>query len=193
MKNRNSIGSMEKRLPRYYRYLRSLLMNGIMKTSSSEIGKALGLTPSQVRADLSTFAGNGVKGYGYNVKLLYTDISRKSGIADGMSAVIVGNKDEDYTYLRLCLEGRAVSVEGVIGNDDGAVNEIEKCSADILVVAKWTTDISSLIDAIKKSSVKGVWNMTQTDIDAGVPVINLPLGDILLSLMTKIKEGGHEI
>lgn len=193
MKKGNSIGSIEKRLPRYYRYLRSLLMNGIIKTSSSEIAKALGLTPSQVRADLSTFAGDGVKGYGYNVKLLYTDISRKSGIADGMSAVIVGDKDEDYNYLRVSLEGRAVSVDGIIGNCDGAIEEIEKCSADILVVAKWTTDISSLTDAIKKSSVKGVWNMTQTDIDADIPVINLPMGDILLTLMTKIKEGGHEI
>ena len=83
-------GSAGKRYPRYFRCLRELLMNGVMKVSSAELADRLGLTPSQVRTDLNGFDGAGQQGYGYNVKLLYTEISRELGAGDGMTAVIIG-------------------------------------------------------------------------------------------------------
>ena len=45
------------RLPRYFRYLRELLMNGIMRVSSQELAERLAITPSQVRSDLNKFDG----------------------------------------------------------------------------------------------------------------------------------------
>ena len=65
-----------KRLPRYFRYLRDLLNNDILRISSGDLAKLMGITPSQVRQDFNAFGDFGQQGYGYNVKFLYTQVSR---------------------------------------------------------------------------------------------------------------------
>ena len=56
------------RLPKYYRYLQELSKNQIQRVSSKTISKALNITASQVRQDLSQFGGFGQTGVGYNVE-----------------------------------------------------------------------------------------------------------------------------
>ena len=98
------------RYPRYFRVLRTLLVNGIMKVSSVELARHLNITPSTVRADLNRFSGVGQQGYGYNVKLLYTGISRELGAGDNMSAVIIGGDAAFAKRLAERFEGRGVTV-----------------------------------------------------------------------------------
>lgn len=110
------------RYPRYFRVLRTLLVNGIMKVSSVELGRYLNITPSTVRADLNRFSGVGQQGYGYNVKLLYTGISRELGAGDNMSAVIIGGDAAFAKRLAERFEGRGVTVSCFfpdIGEGDG--------------------------------------------------------------------------
>ncbi len=180
-------GSGAKRLPRYFRLLRRLLMNGVMKISSSELSSMMNTTPSQVRADLNCFEGVGVQGYGYNVKLLYTAISRELGIADNMTAAVIGGGGADSSQLRSWLEGRGIGLIGTIGNGEGIYSEIASLDCDIAIVID-CPDEKRLKDALSESRIGGVWNMTQADLDLPVPVLNLPVGDIMLSLTYEIRK-----
>ena len=198
-------GSAGKRYPRYFRCLRELLMNGVMKVSSAELADKLGLTPSQVRTDLNGFDGAGQQGYGYNVKLLYTEISRELGAGDGMTAVIVGGSAALASYLAECFEGRGVAssvhVTDAVGKgslptvspDDMAVY-LKQTPADLAVIAEWAGDVSELSDMLTKGGIRGIWNLTQRDLDADLPVLNLPVGDIIMSLCCDVRhgEGGKE-
>ena len=179
-------GSNAKRLPRYFRCLRQCLMNGIMKISSASLAEMLDITPSQVRADLNGFSGAGQQGYGYSVKLLYTEISRELGVADGLTAVIVGKNSPDLTYFSERLEGRGITVTDHIGLDGDIFEKIKSSRVDIAVITD-CPDTVLLIDALSQSEIRGVWNMTQSDIDLPMPVLNLPIGDIIMSLMCEVR------
>ena len=51
------------RLPRYYRYLRELLSQDILRISSGELARLMNVTASQIRQDLNCFGGFGQQGY----------------------------------------------------------------------------------------------------------------------------------
>ncbi len=192
-------GSSAKRLPRYFRYLRALLINGVMKTSSCEIAKGLGITPSQVRSDLNRFEGAGQQGYGYNVKTLYTEISLELGAGDKLTAVIIGGDPAFSARLTRLFEGRGVTVTAsFFENTEPCPNGIKaylytqiaeqllSSPADIAVIADMLRGFDA--NELPKLGIKGIWNMTQTDINVGVPTVNLPLGDILMGLCREIHE-----
>ena len=82
-----------RRLPRYYRYLRELLTQGITRISSGELSARMNVTASQIRQDLNCFGGFGQQGYGYNVHYLFTCISEILGVGAGFHAVIIGAGD----------------------------------------------------------------------------------------------------
>ena len=56
-----------RRLPKYLRKLDDLTAAGVERISSSELGRQMGLTPSQIRQDFSCFGEFGQQGYGYNI------------------------------------------------------------------------------------------------------------------------------
>ena len=63
--NRDEVSpAVIKRLPRYFRYLRELLRNDILRISSGELSKLMHVTASQIRQDLNCFGGFGQQGYG---------------------------------------------------------------------------------------------------------------------------------
>ncbi len=181
------ISAGAKRLPRYFRTLRECLMNGEIKISSGELAKKLNITPSQVRADLNRYSGAGLQGYGYNVKVLYTEISRDLGVGDGMSAAIIGTDREGAPHLALWLEGRGISNTEYIPNDENVYDKVEKLECDVALVLD-CTDKEQMQSALGASFVKGVWNMTQSDFDLDIPTVNLPVGDVISSLMYEIKQ-----
>lgn len=196
-------GSAGKRYPRYFRCLRELLMNGIMKISSAELAERLGLTPSQVRADLNGFGGAGQQGYGYHVKTLYTEISRELGAGDRMTAVILGGEPSTVSYLAERFEGRGVTavahVTSVSG--EGSVPKVlpseltaylEKETVDLAVVVENVTGEAPLAPLLVSHGIRGIWNMTQQDMEAEIPVLNLPVGDIMMSLCCDVRHAKDE-
>ncbi len=190
-------GSAGKRYPRYFRCLRELLMNGIMKVSSAELAERLGLTPSQVRTDLNGFGGAGQQGYGYNVKLLYTEISRELGAGDRMTAVIIGGDPASAAHLAERFEGRGViTMAHVTACDGGTLPHIEpqafplflqENKVDLAVIVENNTEETAVAPFLAAHGIRGIWNMTQQDMEAGIPVLNLPVGDILMSLCCDVK------
>ncbi len=175
-----------KRLPRYFRTLRECLINGENKISSIELAGRLGVTPSQVRADLNKYSGAGHVGYGYNVKTLYTEISRDLGVGDGMTAAMIGIAPDNLPYLSLWLEGRGISDTRCIPNDENIYNEVAKLECDVALVIHYENK-EKMLSALRESKVRGVWNLTQSDLDLDIPTVNLPIGDILSALMYEIK------
>ena len=196
-------GSAGKRYPRYFRCLRELLMNGVRKVSSAELAEKLGLTASQVRTDLGGFVGAGQQGYGYNVKLLYTEISRELGAGDRMTAVILGGDAAMAEHLAVRFEGRGVTTVAHVTDGEGKGNLstvppadlasfLAENPTDLAVVSDWTGEIAALTETLVKGGIRGVWNMSQRDMDAEIPVLNLPLGDIIMSLCCDVRHSEDE-
>ncbi len=197
-------GSAGKRYPRYFRCLRELLMNGVMKVSSAELAEKLGLTPSQVRTDLNGFGGAGQQGYGYNVKLLYTEISRELGAGDRMTAIVIGGDAALAAYLARRFEGRGVTTIAHITAGEGErsvpsvpshrlASYLQENPADLAVVLEWTEDGAELANTLVRCGIRGIWNMTQTDMNAvAIPVLNLPVGDIIMSLCCDVRHAEEE-
>lgn len=78
------------RLPRYYRYLRELLEEGVERISSEELSSRMGATASQIRQDLNHYGDFGQQGYGYNVKSLYEEIGKILGVGSPIPMIVVG-------------------------------------------------------------------------------------------------------
>jgi redox-sensing transcriptional repressor len=78
------------RLPVYARALAALERNGREVVSSQELGTQLGVTPAQIRKDLSYFGRFGKQGRGYNVKRLLEELHQILGLDRKWTMVVVG-------------------------------------------------------------------------------------------------------
>lgn len=78
------------RLPVYLRELNLLSRTGIDVVSSGALAEAVGVTPAQLRKDLSHLGSYGTRGVGYDVALLQLQIGREVGSAHEWPVVIVG-------------------------------------------------------------------------------------------------------
>ena len=78
------------RLARYLRLLHRLDKEGVARVSSRELADRLGANAAQIRKDLSYFGEFGVRGVGYDVKFVVSELSRCLGIDREWSMVILG-------------------------------------------------------------------------------------------------------
>lgn len=78
------------RLPVYARALTALEDHGRDVVSSQELGSMLGVTPAQIRKDLSYFGRFGKQGRGYNVRRLAQELRQILGLDRQWSMILVG-------------------------------------------------------------------------------------------------------
>ncbi len=78
------------RLPLYARALAGLEAKGREVISSQELGSRLGVTPAQIRKDLSYFGRFGKQGRGYNVRKLLDELHRILGLDRQWRMALVG-------------------------------------------------------------------------------------------------------
>jgi redox-sensing transcriptional repressor len=78
------------RLPLYSRALSALEAEGREVVSSQELGTRLGVTPAQIRKDLSYFGRFGKQGRGYNVRKLLEELRRILGLDRQWRMALVG-------------------------------------------------------------------------------------------------------
>lgn len=194
-----------KRLPRYYRYLRELIRNDIMRISSADLARRMNVTASLIRQDLNCFGGFGQQGYGYNVKYLYGEISKILGVDRHYSAVIIGVGNLGSALANNPLfEKRGVSIKGlfdispeVIGTKCGTpeltVRSMDECcefcrekSIDIAVLTLPKTEAPEVAHRLADAGVRGFWNFSNMELSLpeheNVKIENIHLGDTLMTL-----------
>jgi redox-sensing transcriptional repressor len=89
-----------RRLPLYARALQWLEMDGVQTISSAELGAQLGMTPAQIRKDLSYFGEFGKQGMGYDVKFLYEQLRHILGVDHEWLAALIGIGDLGHAIAR---------------------------------------------------------------------------------------------
>ena len=191
-----------KRLPRYYRYLRELLQNDILRISSGELSKLMHVTASQIRQDLNCFGGFGQQGYGYNVKYLYGKIGEILGVSKRFNAVIIGSGNLGKALAASPIfERRGVTLTALFDNSPDVIgkeiagytvksmDELEEyCKNNTVNIAVLTlpkTVVRETADRLADMGIKGLWNFASTEIDLthkGVIVQNVHMGDSLMTL-----------
>ena len=195
-----------RRLPRYYRYLRELLTQGITRISSSELSARMNVTASQIRQDLNCFGGFGQQGYGYNVHYLFTCISEILGVGAGFHAIIIGAGDLGRALVHLSMfEKRGVDILGMFDSDAGmegievagvtiySLDKLEQFCAqnqvDIAVLTLPKEDVPAVAERLVKCGVKGLWNYMGVELDYSrddIVIENVHLGDSLMILNYEI-------
>ncbi len=206
MKQKNIAMPVIRRLPRYYRFLYDLKLNGISRISSGELSHRMGLTASQIRQDLNCFGGFGQQGYGYDVEQLYCEIGRILGIAEPTKAILVGAGNlgkavanhMNFEARGFCLVGVFDDASTLIGQDlHGHIirptSELEAvCTQQqptmaILCIPKEAAP--ELVERLVKCNVYGFWNFSHYDICHDHPdaiVENVHMGDSLMTLSYRI-------
>ena len=178
-----------RRLPRYYRHLLELQGKGVIRISSSALGKSMGLTASQIRQDLFCFGEFGQQGYGYKVDLLREEIGEILGISQGHTVVVLGAGNlgralmENFKFARM-----------VVGTTIGGVNvyhvdqleeylSAHKVSVGLLTLPQRAAQ--GVADRLVAGGVRGIWNFTNREISVSRPdvaVENVHFSDSLLTL-----------
>lgn len=192
-----------RRLPRYFRYLRELIRNDIMRISSGELSERMNVTASQIRQDLNNFGGFGQQGYGYNVKSLYSEISHILGVDCGLNCIIVGMGNIGKALVNNPLfEKRGIKITGLFDTDPQIIGtryndlsvmderEIEEfcrgSHVDIAVIAIPKSCANETVERLAASGVKGFWNFSNAEIrlpsDSEIFIENVHLGDSLMAL-----------
>ncbi len=200
-KNDNISKAVIKRLPRYRRYLKELMIEGKDKISSKEFSKLTGYTASQIRQDLNNFGGFGQQGYGYNVKDLFDEISSILGLDKEYKMVLVGGGNlgqalANYThysnmgFIVECIfevNPRLIGmrINGIKVKDYAELSDfLKENSIDIGIICTTKNSGQEVADKLCAGGVRGIWNFTALDVNVpeGVALENVHLSDSLHSL-----------
>lgn len=161
------------RLPIYLRALQRMDQNGQQVTSSHELGELLGISPPQIRKDLSLFGEFGKQGTGYHVKFLMKQLQGILNLDQVWDIAIVGAGDVGHALARY--QGfidRGFKVKMIFDSDP---NKIGTKIGNYLI-----RDIADMEKTIQESGIKVAMlavpaqyaqEVTDLLVDAGVKAI----------------------
>ena len=110
------------RLPGYLRALRGLTADGVVTTSSDELAAGAGVTPAQLRKDLSFLGSYGRRGVGYDVVHLSEQIAVVLGLTTQRRVVIVGIGNLGHALASYSVFAeRGFAVVGLVDADPAVV------------------------------------------------------------------------
>ena len=201
-----------RRMPRYLRKLDDLTAAGVERISSGELGRQMGLTPSQIRQDFSCFGEFGQQGYGYNVVALRGEIAKILGMDRNYTAVLVGVGNigralvenfsfEQYGYT---LKAAFDVNPDVIGSEIHSVpvydfskleENLTAIQPDVAVLCVPKTMANEVAKEVCACGVHSIWNFTNTELqleDTDVIVENIHFSDSLLALGYYLSESLDE-
>lgn len=197
-----------RRLPRYYRQLSELQEDGVIRISSSALGRSMGLTASQIRQDLFCFGGFGQQGYGYKVDSLKEEIGEILGISRGHTLVVLGAGNLGRAIIQnfrfssngfqllaaFDINPAAVGTQ-IAGVPVYHVDRLEDFIAaqgiDVGVLTVPIAAAQPMGDRLVSAGVKGIWNFTNYEIACASPdvvVESVHFSDSLLTLSYLISQ-----
>ena len=200
--------SVIKRLPRYRRFLKDLLNDGISRISSKELAHKMNLTASQIRQDLNCFGGFGLQGYGYNVEYLYNEIGSILGLDHIAPAILIGAgnmgkaiaRQLDFKMMGFDLVAIFDNAPEIIGKKINGIPVTDVAMLDefcqahhpraaFLCVPK--SQVASLADHLVELGIKGFWNFSHYDLVHrydNIAVESVHLSDSLMTLSYHLNE-----
>lgn len=163
------------RLPVYARALTAMQRQGREVVNSQELGERLGVTPAQIRKDLSYFGRFGKQGRGYNVGRLLEELREILGLTREWPMVLVGVGqlgrailgyggfvpqgfrivqafDVDATIVGTTVDG--LTVMGV----NALPEALKRQHVEIAIVAVPAATAQSVIDILIRAGVKAILN-----------------------------------
>jgi redox-sensing transcriptional repressor len=193
------------RLSRYYFILSELMEKKIMKISSQELSRMMGITASQLRQDLSYFGEFGQRGYGYRVDDLFAHLETILGTNEEQPMVIVGAgnlgqalvqyhgfKDKGFEIRALFdINPKVIGlqVSGIPVLDVDEINDfirVEKIKYGVIAVPKSVAQ--QFADDFTASGIVGIWNFAPMELHVpkhvSVENVNLLGSLLILSFLT---------
>ena len=163
------------RLPVYGRALALLQRQGREVVNSQELGERLGVTPAQIRKDLSYFGRFGKQGRGYNVARLLEELNQILGLTREWAMVLVGVGqlgraiigydgfapqgfriiaafDDDPNTIGTSVNGQTIKSASTLRES------LEQNKADIGIVAVPGASAQRVIDNLVDCGVKAILN-----------------------------------
>lgn len=190
-----------RRLPKYHSHLIELMERGIIKVSSKELSDITGFTASQIRQDLNNFGGFGKQGSGYEVELLFKEISDILGLNKNYKAIIIGAGNlgqaiANYTgFKKYAIDIKALFDVNpkLIGmkihsldvlDIDTAWQFIKDNEIEIAIICTPKESVKKVAHILEKTDIKGIWNFAPVDfsINTNAKVENVNLTDSLFVL-----------
>jgi len=201
-----------RRMPRYLRKLDELAENGISRISSFELGKQLGLTPSQIRQDFSCFGEFGQQGYGYNVAALREQVGAILGMDRGFNAILVGVGNIGHALMdNFCFSAWGFNLccafdvnPNIIGTEfngvpirgmEELVDYLHSNTVDVAVLSVPKEAAVPVTKMLTENGIEAIWNFTNIELTAPnstTIVENVHFSDSLLSLSYFVAERKDE-
>ncbi len=170
------------RLTKYLRCLENLTPEDYI--SSEELAEKMGFTAAQVRKDLSNFGEFGVRGKGYQIRTLHSDIEKILGVHKTNNIIIIGLgrlgsallSESEFTKESFNIVGIFDNSEEKIGNEVRGlkvrdIKEIpyflqskDKVEIAIITVPKFAAQ--EVTDYIVNAGIKAVLNFTPVNLEA---------------------------
>ncbi len=163
------------RLPVYVRALALLAKDGREVVSSKELGQELGVTPAQIRKDLSYFGRFGKQGRGYNIAQLLDQLRSILGLDRQWRMALIGMGRLGQAILGYAgfapqgfrvvkafdskSELVGVFVEGLVVEDVGRLGpSLRAAPVDIGIVAVPASAAQAVIDELVANDVRAILN-----------------------------------
>ena len=163
------------RLPVYARALALLERSGREVVSSQELGAQLGVTPAQIRKDLSYFGRFGKQGRGYSVRRLLEELRQILGLDREGTMVVVGVGQLGRAILQYGgFAPQGFRIIGAFDADASVIGEhindlivqpssdlgptLRQQQVDIGIVATPASHAQEVIDQLVECGVKAILN-----------------------------------
>ena len=199
-----------RRLSVYTRCLLQLEEDGVRTVSSQELADRFNLNSAQVRKDLAYFGEFGVRGIGYYVAGLKTELQRILGLDREWAVALVGfgnlgsalfhYKGFSRQGFRIAViidddpakTGREVDSVPIVSSRDMA-RELKARSIQVAIVAVPVESAQAVTDQLVAAGIKAVLNFAPTRLRVGreVRLKNVDLSIELETLSFYLAKGGR--
>lgn len=163
------------RLPLYLRTLMYLAEEGREITSSQELGDRLGISPAQIRKDLSHFGEFGKQGTGYNILFLSQQLQRIMHLGEEWEVALVGAGDLGHALVHYGgFDGKGFRIAVVFDRDPQKIGEklgefeifdveampttIKDMGIKVAIIAVPAGDAQDVADMLIESGVRAILN-----------------------------------
>jgi redox-sensing transcriptional repressor len=194
----------------YARALATLQDEGRELVNSQELGERLGVTPAQIRKDLSYFGRFGKQGRGYRVEKLLQELRQILGLTHEWPMVLVGIGrlgravlgyggfgPQGFRIIDAFDSDPAIVGTNIDGLEVKAVDQLpetlRRSKVEIAIVAVPAANAQSVIDILVANGVKAILNYAPVAVHAP-PNVRIKEIDPVLALqsMTFYAKGSSE-